>query len=137
MKAQIIYDIAMSLMDERKNDGSVDVNSTKDYLARSTGILTVLQTEITMELKNVGADVDSLDEIKNMTTDIDLDDDICLGIIPYGLAARLLAQEDTALSNYFGSLYDNRFNRYLDSYKTKAKQEERKDYYNSNMEVGD
>ena len=70
MRAQTIYDITMSLMDERKNDGNVDVNSTKDYLARSPGILTILQTEIVMELKRVGAKINSLDEVKNMTTDI-------------------------------------------------------------------
>lgn len=137
MKAQVIYDITMSLMDERKNDGSVDVNSTKDYLARSPGILTVLQTEITLELKRVGADVETLDEIKTMETDIELEDDICLAIIPYGLAARLLAQEDTALSNYFSSLYENAFLRYLSTYKELAEQEEREDVYNSNMRAGD
>lgn len=136
MRAQTIYDITMSLMDERKNDGNVDVNSTKDYLARSPGILTILQTEIVMELKRVGAKINSLDEVKNMTTDIDLEDDICFGIIPYGLAARLLAQEDTTLSNYFSSLYDNAFNRYLSEYKQLATQEDREDVYGSLMRVG-
>lgn len=136
MKAQTIYDITMSLMDERKNDGNVDVNSTKDYSARTPGILTILQTEIVMELKRVGAKISSLDEVKKMTTDIDLEDDICFGIIPYGLAARLLAQEDTTLSNYFSSLYDNAFNRYLSEYKQLAKQEEREDVYGSLMRVG-
>ena len=136
MKAQTIYDITMSLMDERKNDGNVDVNSTKDYLARTPGILTILQTEIVMELKRVGAKINSLDEVKKMTTDIDLEDDICFRIIPYGLAARLLAQEDTTLSNYFSSLYDNAFNRYLSEYKQLAVQEDREDVYGSLMRVG-
>jgi len=118
-------------MDERKNDGSVEVNSTKDYKARSPGILTVLQTEIVMELRRVGAQIDSLDELKNMDADIDLDDDICLGIIPYGLAGRLLAQEDSALSNYFSSLYDDKFGKYLRTYTKKSNQEIRPDVYNS------
>ena len=137
MKAQIIYDITMSLMDERKNDGSVDVNSTKDYLARSPGILTVLQTEIILELRRIGMDISESEEIKQMNADIDLEDDICLGIIPYGLAARLLAQEDSALSNYFNSLYEDRLNRFLSMYKDKAKQEDREDVYYSNMRAGD
>lgn len=136
MRAQTIYDITMSLMDERKNDGSVDVNSTKDYLARTPGILTILQTEIVMELKRVGAKVNSLDEIRAMTADIDLEDDICFGIMPYGLAARLLAQEDTTLSNYFNSLYDNAFVRYLSTYKQLVAQEDREDVYGSMMRVG-
>lgn len=123
----------MSLMDERKNDGSVDINSTKDYLARTPGILTVLQTEIVMELKRVGAKVNSLDEVRTMATDIDLEDDICLGIIPYGLASRLLAQEDTALSNYFSSLYDSKIGRYLSQFKTAVEQEDREDVYDGRM----
>lgn len=137
MKAQTIYDITMSLMDERKNDGSVDTNSTKDYLARSPGILTILQTEIILELKKVGAKVNSLDEIKKMDSDIDLEDDICFGIIPYGLASRLLAQEDTALSNYFASLYENAFSRYLSTFRKLAVQEKREDVYGSTLRVGD
>lgn len=137
MKAQIIYDITMSLMDERKNDGSVDVNSTKDYLARSPGILTVLQTEIILELRRIGMDISESEEIKQMNADIDLEDDICLGIIPYGLGARLLAQEDSALSNYFNSLYEDRLNRFLSMYKDKAEQEDREDVYHSNMRAGD
>lgn len=136
MKAQTIYDITMSLMDERKNDGNVDVNSTKDYLARAPGVLTVLQTEIVMELKRVGAKVGSLDEIKNMNADIDLKDDICFGIMPYGLASRLLAQEDTTLSNYFSSLYDSSFARYLTQFKQLAKQIDREDVYGADMKVG-
>jgi hypothetical protein len=137
LKAQTIYDITMSLMDERKNDGSVDTNSTKDYLARSPGILTVLQTEIIMELKKVGADVETLDEIKKMDADIDLEDDICLGIIPYGLAAQLLLQEDASLSNYFASKYDENRSQYLRRFRELAKQIDREDVYNSSMRAGD
>ena len=137
MKAQTIYNITMSLMDERKDDGSVDISSTKDYLARSPGILTVIQTEITMELKKVGADVETLDEVEDMDTDIELKDDICFAIIPYALAAQLLLQEDATLSNYFASKYDEKLYRYLSEYREKAKQVEREDVYNSNMRAGD
>lgn len=137
MKAQIIYDITMSLMDERKDDGTVDVSSTKDYLARSPGILTVLQTEIILELRKIGMDISESEEIKQMNADIDLEDDICLGILPYGLSARLLAQEDATLSNYFNSLYEDRLNRFLSMYRDKAKQEDREDVYHSNMRAGD
>ncbi len=131
MKAQDIYDITMALMDEMKNDGSVDINSTKDYLARTPGILTILQTEVIIELKKAGANVSGLDRIEKMTDEVDLEDDICTGVLPYGLASRLLGQEDASLSNYFSSLYEN---GKLDSAKTSsskvlAKQKTRENVY--------
>ncbi len=131
MKAQDIYDITMALMDEMKNDGSVDINSTKDYLARTPGILTILQTEVIIELKKNGINVSSLDRIEKMTDEVDLEDDICTGVLPYGLAARLLGQEDATLSNYFSSLYMNGKSESAktSSSKVLAKQETRENVY--------
>lgn len=137
MKAQTIYDITMAIMDEMKNDGKVDVNTTKDYLARSPGILTTLQTDIILEFKRQGIKAASLDIIKTMENDVDLDDDICVGILTYGLAGKLLAQEDTTLSNYFNSLFENKTNKYISSYREPVSMSQREDEYNSNMRVGD
>ena len=82
MKVQEIYDTTMALMDEMKNDGNVDYNSTKDYTARTPGILTILQTEVIIELKKVGANVESLDRLTSMDSEVDLEDDICNGVLP-------------------------------------------------------
>ena len=139
MKAQTIFDLAMDLMDEKKDLATInatpesDYASTKDYQARTPGILTILQSEVVMELKKRGIDVDSLDEIKTLEDECDLDDMICSGILPYGLAARLLGQEDANLSNYFNSLYMGKLS---DAYKIsddkiKAVQEKREDVYDS------
>lgn len=132
MTAQTIYDITMSLMDERKNSGEVDTNSTKDYKARAPGILTILQNEIAIRLGE-----SALDEITTLEDDIDLEDIICTAVMPYGLAARLLAQEDIPLSNYFSSLFDLYLNNFLTQFKQKAKQIKRPDVYSSSMRVGD
>lgn len=139
MKAQQIYDITMALMDEMKNDGTVDINSTKDYLARTPGILTILQTEIVIELRKHGIETDTLDIVKNMNAEIDLEDDICTGVIPYGLAARLLGQEDASLSNYFSSLYESKKSDSASTSESKvlAKQETREDVYSSTLRAGD
>lgn len=137
MKVQEIYDTTMALMDEMKNDGNVDYNSTKDYTARTPGILTILQTEVIIELKKVGANVESLDRLTSMDSEVDLEDDICNGVLPYGLAARLLGQEDTSLSNYFSSLYMSKLSdacQVSDS-KVKAKQVAREDVYSSTLRV--
>ena len=143
MKVQDIYDITMALMDEMKDNSSLvnppdtDYASTKDYAARTPGILTILQTEVIMELKRVGADVSSLDPVKTMQDDVDLEDDVCAGVLPYGLAARLLGQEDSSLSNYFSSLYQDRLYKAAKTTDDKylAEQIDREDVYNSTMEV--
>lgn len=139
MRAQTIYDITMALMDEMLDSGGVDVNSTKDYLARTPGILTILQTECIIALKKLGAKVETLDAIKKMTDDVDLDDDICMGVLPYGLAARLLGQEDASLSHNFSSLYASKLESAVQVTSSKyiATQEEREDVYNSKLKEGD
>lgn len=115
MIAQTIYDLAMDLMDEKKDlqqltDTPVsDYDSTKDYQARTPGILTILQTQIVMYLKSRGVDIDSLEKIETLQDNVELDDDICSGVLPYGLAARLLGQEDSVtskewMSSYFSNL---------------------------------
>ena len=107
MTCQEIYDITMALMDEMLDSGAVDYPSTKDYTARTPGILTILQTQVVMYFKSRGIDVDTLDRLESMSDEVDLEDDICMGVLPYGLAARLLGQEDTQMSSYFSQLYSN------------------------------
>ena len=111
MTCKEIYDITMALMDEMIDNSTVEQNpevdypSTKDYQARTPGILTILQTQVTNYFKSKGMEVDTLERLINMTDNVDLSDDICMGVLPYGLAARLLGQEDTQMSSYFSQLY--------------------------------
>lgn len=113
MTCHEIYDITMALMDEMidnttlEQEPNADYPSTKDYQARTPGILTILQTEVVMFLKQRGVDIDSLERLETMEDNVELDDDICMGVLPYGLAARLLGQEDTSLSSYFSNLYNS------------------------------
>ena len=137
MTVKEIYDITMALMDEMLDNAQVsdepktDYSSTKDYQARTPGILSILQTQIVMELKAMGADVDSLDVLETMDSEVDLDDDICVGVLPYGLASRLLGQEDTKMSSYFSQLYNQGVQKAKDSYEDKyiAQQIKRENVY--------
>jgi hypothetical protein len=101
----------MGLMDEMLDSSSftqepsADYTSTKDYQARTPGILTILQNEVVMYLKAKGIDIDTLDRLETMEDEVNLDDIICMAVLPYGLAARLLGQEDTRMSSYFSDLY--------------------------------
>lgn len=139
MKAELIYKFALSHIDEMKDSKLIkgekpemDNTSTKDYRARTPGILTSIQNDITMKLG-----IGYLDEITTMESDVELDDAICATIVVYELCARLLLTEDTALSNYFSSLASSLMNSTLEQFKTKAKQEVREDVYGSLCRAGD
>ena len=139
MKAELIYKFALSHIDEMKDAKLIkgekpenDNTSTKDYRAKTPGILTSIQIDITMYLG-----MEYLDEITSMESDVELDDAICATIVVYELCARLLLTEDTVLSNYFSSLASNLKNTTLERYRTKAKQEVREDVYGSLCEAGD
>lgn len=139
MKAELIYKFALSHIDEMKDaklikgeKPEMDNTSTKDYRARTPGILTSIQNDITMYLG-----MEYLDEITSMESDVELDDAICATIVVYELCARLLLTEDTVLSNYFSSLASNLKNTTLERYRIKAKQEVREDVYGSLCEAGD
>ncbi len=115
MTCQEIYDITMAFMDEMLDNGGVDYASTLDYTARTPGILTILQTEVVMTFKAKGIDIDTLDRLTAMTDDVDLDENICMGVLPYGLAARLLGQEDKEMSSYFSQQYNLKLEDAADS----------------------
>lgn len=112
MTCHEIYDITMALMDEMIDNTTLeqvpnpDYPSTKDYQARTPGILTILQNQIVMYFKTRGIEIETLDRLETMEDEVELDDDICMAVLPYGLAARLLGQEDTAMSSYFSQLYN-------------------------------
>lgn len=124
-------------MDEMKDaqgneKPAIDSASTKDYRARTPGILTSIQNDIAMELG-----LGYLEEIKTMNSEVELEDEICATIVVYELCARLLLTEDTALSNYFSSLAAESRNKSLDKYKPKAAKKYVIDVYGSKMRAGD
>ena len=137
MTVKEIYDITMALMDEMIDNKTIqsnpeaDYKSTKDYTARTPGILTILQTQVISYLKRFGADIDFVEPLENMDSEMSVDDSICMGVLPYGLAARLLGQEDTSLSSYFSNLYDSNLAMAKDSIDDKytAEQKERENVY--------
>jgi hypothetical protein len=111
----------------------IDSASTKDYRARTPGILTSIQNDIAMKLG-----LGYLEEIKTMEGDVELEDEICSTIVVYELCARLLLTDDATLSNYFSALASEKMNsRIMDKYRTKAKQKKRVDKYSSTLRAGD
>ena len=83
-----------------------------------------LKITIKEHLKSRGIDIDTLDRLETMEDTVELEDDVCMGVLPYGLAARLLGQEDSQMSSYFSQLYNQGLSDAAESSsdKQKAKQ---------------
>lgn len=144
MTVKEIYDLAMSLMDEMidnktlEQEPDADYPSTRDYQARTPGILSSLQNEVVTFLRGRGIDIDYLDRVTTMDDNVDLEDYICMSVLNYGLAARLLGQEDSAMSSRFSDLYLGNMQGLVDASddKPKGKQYPGENIYGL-MEAGD
>lgn len=109
--AQYVFETAMTLMDElNESTGKADAGDTKEYKNRTLKILNILRGElfpfsdtfsvVTAGKRPICPTIDDFD------TAIGLDDYICQSVLPYGLAAHLLMQEDPSSANYFQQRYD-------------------------------
>ena len=108
--AQRVFDITMGLMDELSESGATDTSDTREYKNRTLFILNTIRGELypfsdTYEHTTPGkrpiAKV-----IEDFQTDIDLDDYICQSVMPYGLAAHLLLDENPSAASFFQQRYD-------------------------------
>lgn len=108
--AQRVFDITMGLMDEVSESGATDTADTKEYKNRTLFILNVLRGELypfsdTYALGEPGKRPIAV-VIENFTDDIVLDDYICQSVMPYGLAAHLLLDENPDAAGFFQQRYE-------------------------------
>ena len=107
----------MGLMDELSTDaGLTDHADTKDYKYRTPLILSALCGELyqfsdTWE-KNGAGRRPVLPETEGFDTDLGLDDFIARSVLPYGLAAHLLVDENPAPAAFFLQRYQELLIRY-------------------------
>lgn len=107
--AQTVFDIAMGMMDEVLN-GLTDTGDTREYKDRTLLILNALAGELypysdTYAQAEIGKrPIVAL--ITDFTSGIGLDDYICRSVMPYGLAAHLLLDENPASANFFEQRYE-------------------------------
>lgn len=109
--AQWVFDKAMYLMDEAdESTGLADHAQTREYKNRTLPILNVLRIECfpysDTNPPRVPGKRSVCPEIPDFETDIALDDGLCQGVLPYGLAAHLLLDENPALASYFQQRYE-------------------------------
>ncbi|MPM25966.1 hypothetical protein SDC9_72467 [bioreactor metagenome] len=108
--AQQIFELAIHLMDEQnRRTGAADTAEAAPYKRRALAILNVLQAECRQY-----SDPDSTDRervlpvIRDFDAPLALDDVICRGALPYGLAAHLLLEESPAAASFFQQRYEER-----------------------------
>lgn len=106
---QWIFERAMGLMDSGDEvTGAMDTGSTRAYRHRTLGILNILGHEC--------ADYDlerrPWRPLEDLETGLGLDDGLCQGVLPYGLAAHLLLEEDPAAANFFQQRYEELLQRW-------------------------
>lgn len=109
--AQRVFDITMGLIDEvNENSGETDTADTREYKMRTLLILNALRGELypysdTYEVETPG-ERPIVSVIQDFDTPIDLDDYICQSVMPYGLAAHLLLDENPASASFFQQRYE-------------------------------
>ena len=109
--AQWVFEKTMHLMDEvNESTGAADYADTKEYKNRTLAILNLLRTECFPASDTFVADAPGkrpvCPEITDFDTAIGLDDGICQGVLPYGLAAHLLLDENPLAASYFQQRYE-------------------------------
>lgn len=108
--ANWIFDKAIYLMDEQnEKNGQTRNQDTEEYRNRTLGILNVLRHEVYPWSDTFAIGEDGrralCPEIKEFDQILDIDDAIAQTVLPYGLAAHLLAGENDTLAAFFNQRY--------------------------------
>ena len=108
--ANWVFDRAIHLMDEQyEMTGETRTVDTKEYEYRTLSILNILRHELYPFSDTFEPGENGKRYICPMITEwdqeIDLDDAIAQGVLPYGLAAHLLLGENDTLAAYFNQRY--------------------------------
>lgn len=122
---QEVFDIAIRLMDaQNESTGSTDTADTREYRTRTPSLLNSILDRAypasdTWPGTAYGAPAGAQRQraawgedfaaarrpvcrkVTEMTDEIGLDERICTGVLPYGLAALLLTEENPTLANFF------------------------------------
>jgi hypothetical protein len=96
--AQDVFTIAMDLMDEESETGAFD-GYPDEYKKKAWSLLTMLQAEL------LPPTVSPLAVISENSV-LQIDDRSSLTILPYGLAAHLLINEDQNRAAFFNARFD-------------------------------
>lgn len=113
---QAIFDKTMYLIDaQNEATGKTMTGDTKEYEVRTVGILNNLLDVVypASDTFAIGEDGKrpALDDITGFQDELDLDARILRDVLPCGLAARLLSEENPRLADYFQQLFEEHLMR--------------------------
>lgn len=97
--AQQVFDTALALMDEVTENGTITTETPEYYRTKAVSFINLLQVEL---LPPTAA----ITPITQLDQTLQLNDRIALLILPYGLAAHLLLNDDLSISSFFNDRYD-------------------------------
>ena len=111
-----VFDVAIAVMDEINDSGKTQTADTEEYKRRTPGIMNILLAECYpySDLKDPDAADSSWRRVDMDAWEDSLykiDNTLALGVMPYGLAANLLVDENHAAASYFQQRYDELLNR--------------------------
>ena len=109
--AQDVFDAAMGLMDEvNETTGETDTSDTREYKNRTLFIINILRGELYPYSDNYDRETEGTRPIARIVDAFDdalpLDDYICQSVMPYGLAAHLLLDENPSAAAFFNQRYE-------------------------------
>lgn len=118
---QQIFDMAIHLMDEQsETNGKTQTTDTAEYKYRTISILNTLLPMIYPYTDSADRSQPGRPKITmlkvpqdyakpDFTQEVPVDDSIALGVLPYGLAAQLLAAENDDLAAWFTQRFNQAF----------------------------
>lgn len=110
-RARGVFDKAIYLMDAQNDaTGATRTADNRDYEVRSLGILNNL-LDVVYPYSDTYVVVQpgkrpALPDLQSLDDELDLDAKLVRDVLPLGLAARLLAEENPTLANYFQQLFE-------------------------------
>lgn len=104
--AKEIFNIAICLMDaQNESTGSTETADTREYQVRTPSLLNSILDRACPASDNWRTAEEGrrpvCPKVTDLTDPIDLDERICTGVLPYGLAGLLLSEENPTLANFF------------------------------------
>lgn len=108
---QAVFDKAMWLIDaNNESTGNTNTADTREYAVRTVGILNTLLDLVYPASDTYAVTEDgkrpALPDIAAFSDELDLDAKCLRDLLPKGLAAKLLAEENPQLANYFQQLFE-------------------------------
>lgn len=106
--AQWIFEHAVALMDSGDElTGQMDTGNVRAYKHRTLGLLNLLGQECQgYSRRGKWTAPEDFEEA------LGLEDALCRGVMPYGLAAHLLLEEDPAAASFFQQRYEELLDRW-------------------------